>query len=128
RPDVIVHELTDLKGASDPRKFERTFASSNRLRIAGTDYLLAAARECGVKRMVAQSFCGWPYARIGGHVKSEEDQLDPQPPAPQRGTLQSLRDLERAVSTSAAPEGVVLRYGAFYGPNTGMFEATQIAQ
>ncbi len=128
RPDVIVHELTDLKGASDLRKFERTFASSNRLRIEGTDYLLAAARDCGVKRMVAQSFCGWPYARIGGYVKSEEDPLDPNPPEQQRSTLDAIRHLERAVSTSAAPEGVVLRYGAFYGPNTGMFEATQIAQ
>ncbi len=128
RPDVIVHELTDLKDASDLRKFERTFASSNRLRIEGTDYLLAAARDCGVKRMVAQSFCGWPYARIGGHVKSEEEPLDPNPPEQQRSTLDAIRHLERAVSTSAAPEGVVLRYGAFYGPNTGLFEATQIAQ
>ena len=128
RPEVIVHELTDLKGASDLRKFERTFASSNRLRIEGTDYLLAAARDCGVKRMVAQSFCGWPYARIGGYVKSEEDPLDPNPPEQQRSTLDAIRHLECAVSTSAAPAGVVLRYGAFYGPNTGMFEATQIAQ
>lgn len=65
RPDVIVHQLTDLKGASDLRKFDRAFANSNRLRTAGTDYLLAAARDSGVKRIVAQSFCGWPYARVG---------------------------------------------------------------
>jgi nucleoside-diphosphate-sugar epimerase len=83
RPDVIVNELTDLKGASDLRRFDRAFANSNRLRTSGTDYLLAAARDCGVKRMVVQSFCGWPYARSGGQVKSEEDPLDPNPPREQ---------------------------------------------
>jgi len=128
RPDVIVHELTDLKGASDLRKFDRGFASSNRLRTTGTDHLLAAARDCGVKRFVAQSFCGWPYARVGGPVKSEEDPLDPNPPAQMRRTLDAIRYLERAVTTSAAPEGVVLRYGAFYGPDTGMCDAALIEQ
>jgi nucleoside-diphosphate-sugar epimerase len=70
RPDVIVHQPTDLKGALDLRKFDRTFAGSNRLRTAGTDHLLAAARDCGAKRLVAQSFCGWPYARTGGCTKT----------------------------------------------------------
>ncbi len=128
RPDVIVHELTDLKGASDLRKFDRGFANSNRLRTTGTDHLLAAARDCGVKRIVAQSFCGWPYARVGGPVKSEEDPLDPNPPQQMRRTLDAIRYLEGAVMTSAAPEGVVLRYGAFYGPDTGMCDAALIEQ
>jgi nucleoside-diphosphate-sugar epimerase len=128
RPDVIVHELTDLKGASDLRKFDRVFANSNRLRTSGTDHLLAAARACGVKRMVAQSFCGWPYARSGGHVKSEEDPLDPNPPQKLRSTLDAIRYLEHVVTASAAPEGVALRYGAFYGPDTGMFDAALIEQ
>lgn len=77
RPDVIVHELTDLAGVSDLRNFDRAFAGSNRLRTLGTDYLLAAAREYGARRMIVQSFCGWPYVRTGGYVKSEEDPLDP---------------------------------------------------
>src|SRR3954447_913272 len=128
RPDVIVHELTDLKGASDLRKFDRSFANSNRLRTSGTDYLLAAARDCGVKRMVVQSFCGWPYARNGGHVKSEEDPLDPNPPPEQHRTLDAIRHLERVVTTSAAPDGIALRYGTFYGPDTGMFDAALIEQ
>ncbi len=64
RPDVIVHQLTDLKGASDLRQFDRAFASSNRPRTAGIDHLLAAARDCGVKRIVAQNFCGWPSADL----------------------------------------------------------------
>jgi 2-alkyl-3-oxoalkanoate reductase len=127
-PDVIVHELTDLKGASDLRKFDRAFANSNRLRTAGTDHLLAAARDCGVRRIVAQSFCGWPYARTGGQVKSEDDPLDANPPQQLRRTLDAIRYLERVVTTSETPEGVVLRYGAFYGPDTGMFDAALIEQ
>ena len=128
RPDVIVHELTDLKGASDLRKFDRTFANSNQLRIRGTDYLLAAARDNGVKRIVAQSFCGWPYAPGGGHVKSEEDPLHPDPPRELQRSLDAIRYLERAITTSTVPEGVALRYGAFYGPDTGMFDAAFIDQ
>ena len=128
QPDVIVHELTDLKGAPDLRNFDRAFANSNRLRTAGTDHLLAAARDCGVRRMVTQSYCGWPYARVGGHVKSEEDPLDPKPPRRQRGTLEAIRHLETAVTMPGGPEGVVLRYGAFYGPGTGMLDAAMIAR
>ena len=127
-PDVIVHELTDLKGASDLRKFDRAFANSNRLRTEGTDHLLAAARDCGVRRIVAQSFCGWPYARTGGQVKSEDDPLDANPPQELRRTLDAIRYLERVVTTSETPEGVVLRYGAFYGPDTGVFDAALIEQ
>jgi nucleoside-diphosphate-sugar epimerase len=130
RPEVIVHELTDLKGigAAELRRFDRAFASTNRLRTTGTDHLLAAARACGAKRMVAQSFCGWPYARSGGEVKSEDDPLDPNPPQELRRSLDAIRHLERVVTTSTAPQGVVLRYGAFYGPDTGMLDATVIEQ
>jgi len=128
RPDVIVHELTDLTGASDLRKFDRAFANSNRLRTRGTDYLLAAARDVGVRRMVVQSFCGWPYARSGGQVKSEDDPLDPNPPQEQRRTLDAIRYLENAVTTSAAPTGVALRYGTFYGDDTGILDKALIDQ
>ena len=127
-PDVIVHEMTDLKGASDLRHFDRAFAVSNRLRTEGTDHLLAAAREAGVKRFVAQSFCGWPFARIGGAVKSEEDPLDPDPPQELRRTLDAIRHLEAAVTQAREVGGVVLRYGAFYGPDTGMFDGTLVEQ
>lgn len=128
RPDVIVHELTDLTGALDLRKFDRTFANSNRLRTAGTDHLLAAAREYGVKRFVAQSYCGWPYARTGGYVKSEDDPLDTNPPPEQQRTLDAIRYLENVVANAATPIGVVLRYGSFYGPDTGVFDAAAIEQ
>jgi nucleoside-diphosphate-sugar epimerase len=80
-PDVVVHELTALSGPSDLRHFDRSFASTNRLRVEGTHHLLSAARAAGVRRFVAQSFTGWPNDRTGGPVKSETDPLDPNPAA-----------------------------------------------
>jgi nucleoside-diphosphate-sugar epimerase len=118
--------MTDLKGVSDLRHFDRVFATSNRLRTEGTDHLLAAARDAGAKRFVAQSFCGWSFARVGGAFRSEEDPLDPEPPQELRRTLEAIRYLEKVVTREAG--GVVLRYGAFYGPDTGLFDGTFIGQ
>jgi nucleoside-diphosphate-sugar epimerase len=119
RPDVIVHELTAI-GSIDLRHFERDFAVTNRLRTEGTDHLLAAAQAAGVRRFVAQSNCAWSYARTGGRVKTEDDPLDPSPPRQMRGTLAALRHLEAAVLGARWTEGIVLRYGAFYGPGTSL--------
>ena len=127
-PEVIVHEMTDLGGATDLRHFDRAFAGSNRLRTRGTDHLLAAAREAGVKRFIAQSYCGWPYARVGVAVKTENDELDWDPPAQLRRTLAAIRYLERTVTSSPGPEGIVLRYGSFYGFGTGMLDRSVIEQ
>jgi nucleoside-diphosphate-sugar epimerase len=118
QPDVIVHQLTALSGSLDLRHFERAFAQTNRLRTEGTDNLLAAARAAGVERFVAQSFAGWPYARSGGPVKTEQDPLDPAPVAAMRTTLDAIRHLEAAVTGADWTEGIVLRYGGFYGPGT----------
>ncbi len=119
RPDVIVHELTAI-GSVDPRHFDRDFAATNRLRTEGTDYLLSAAQAVGVRRFVAQSYGAWPYIRTGGPVKSEADPLDPTPAPEMRETLAAIRHLEQAVLQAAWTEGIVLRYGAFYGPGTNM--------
>src|SRR4051794_2739837 len=127
-PDVVIHEMTDLSGAFDLRHFDRTFANSNRLRTTGTDFLLSAAREVGVKRFIAQSFCGWVFARNGGSVKTEADELDPDPPQELRGTLEAIRYLEQTVTNSSQPEGIVLRYGGFYGPDTGTLGQPMIEQ
>ncbi len=127
-PDAIVHEMTDLKGAADLRHFERAFAVSNRLRTEGTDHLLAAARGAGVKRFIAQSFCGWPYARTGDNIKSEDDPLDPDPPQQLRRTLDAIRYLERTVTQASDVGGIVLRYGAFYGSGTGVFDGPLVEQ
>lgn len=113
--DAVVHQMTALAGKSDLRRFDRTFATTNQLRRVGTDNLLAAARAAGVRRIVAQSFTGWPGERTGGPVKTESDPLDPSPPKAQRETLAAIEYLERAVST-APLESVILRYGMFYGP------------
>jgi nucleoside-diphosphate-sugar epimerase len=121
RPEVIVHQLTALAGSlSDMRRPDRAFALTNRLRTEGTDHLLAAGRAVGVRRFVAQSFAGWPFARRSGPVKSEEDPLDPTPPSRMRGILDAIRYLEDAVTGADRTEGVVLRYGGFYGPGTSL--------
>ena len=119
-PEAIVHMATALAGGVDPRHFDRDFAVTNRLRTTGTDHLLAAGRAVGVRRVVAQSYAGWPYARVDGAVKTEEDPLDPDPPAPFRATLAAIRHLEEAVTGAAWTEGVVLRFGALYGPGTSL--------
>jgi nucleoside-diphosphate-sugar epimerase len=119
-PEAIVHELTALAGSLDLRHFDRDFALTNRLRTEATDYLLSAGRAVGVRRFLVQSYAGWPYARSGGPVKTEEDPLDPAPVASMAGTLAAIRHLEDAVTGAEWTEGVVLRYGGFYGPGTSL--------
>jgi nucleoside-diphosphate-sugar epimerase len=122
-PDAIVHQATALSGASDFKHFDRTFAVTNLLRTRGTDALLEAAREAGVARFVAQSYAGWPYARTGGPVKTEDDPLDPEPAPAMRETLAAIRYLEEAVVGAG---GLALRYGAFYGsPDDAILEAVR---
>jgi nucleoside-diphosphate-sugar epimerase len=117
-PDVVVHQLTALAAVGNLRRFDREFAATNRLRTEGTDLLLAAARAAGVRRVVAQSFGGWPYARQGGPVKDEDDPLDPAPAPQAARTLAAIRHLEAAVTGYG--EGLALRYGGFYGPGTSL--------
>jgi nucleoside-diphosphate-sugar epimerase len=119
-PEVVVHQLTALAGLGMARNFDKAFAMTNRLRTEGTDHLIAAARAAGARRLVWQSYAGWPYAREGGPVKTEDDPLDPAPPADARETLAAMRHLEAAVTGARDMEGVVLRYGGFYGPGTSI--------
>lgn len=118
-PDVIVHQLTAI-GAFNPRRMERDFAATNRLRTEGTDHLLAAGHAVGIERFVAQSFAPWVFARTGGPVKSEDDPLDTAPPAQVRTTLEAIKYLEQAVTGAGWTEGIALRYGGFYGPGTSI--------
>jgi nucleoside-diphosphate-sugar epimerase len=119
RPEVIVHQLTAI-ASLDPRHFDRDFALTNRLRTEGTDYLLSAGQAMRVRRFVAQSYGAWWYVRTGGPVKSEEDPLDPTPAREMRASAAAIRHLEQAVLGAAWTEGIVLRYGSFYGPGTSM--------
>ena len=122
RPQVIVHELTALAGKTDIRTMEEGFEVTNRLRTDGTDILVSAAREAGVRRVVAQSFTGWPNERTGGPVKTEEDPLDRAPPAAMHAALDAIEHLEHAVTHTRGLDGLVLRYGTFYGPGTTLSE------
>ncbi|MER6973554.1 NAD(P)-dependent oxidoreductase [Nocardioides sp. NPDC000445] len=117
-PEVVVHQLTALGGLSgNLKKWDQDFAMTNRLRTEGTDHLLAASRAAGVRRFVAQSFGGgWTYERTGGWVKDETAPLIVDPGKEARGTLAAIRHLESAVTAATDLEGVVLRYGNFYGP------------
>src|SRR5215216_6515360 len=120
RPDVIVHQLTAIPAKLDMRHFDRDFALTNRVRTEGTDHLLSAGHAVGVRRFVAQSNGAFPYARTGGPVKTEEDPLDPTPAREMRELFAAIRHLEEAVLGADWTEGIVLRYGAFYGPGTSM--------
>ena len=118
RPDVVVHEMTAIPKVLNLRSFDREFALTNKLRTEGTDNLLEAAQAAGARRFVAQSYAGWPYARVGGQIKTEEDPLDPDPPAAFRTSLAAIRHLEATVTQTPGIEGIALRYGSFYGPGT----------
>jgi nucleoside-diphosphate-sugar epimerase len=120
RPEIIIHELTAIPVALDFRKLDEAFALTNRMRTEVTDTLLAAGRQAGARRFIAQSFCGWPYARVGGPVKTEDDPLDPRPPAAFSRTLAAIRYLEEAVRRADGLEALALRYGFFYGPGTSI--------
>ncbi|HEY2637142.1 MAG TPA: NAD(P)-dependent oxidoreductase, partial [Solirubrobacteraceae bacterium] len=120
-PDVVMHQATALTGMDDLRHWERTFALTNRLRIEGTDNLLAAAQAAGASRFIAQSYAGWPNARTGGPVKTEDDPLDPDPPEEMRSSLEAIRHVESVVPAAEGLTGIVLRYGGLYGPATGLW-------
>ena len=115
QPDVIVHQMSALASMRSFRNFDKKFAVTNELRSKGTDYLLEAARQAGTRRFVAQSFTGWNNARTGAPVKTETDPLDPDPLPATRQAMAAIRHLEETVP-GAVPEGLVLRYGSFYGP------------
>jgi len=117
RPDAIIHQATALAGARFGLSLDRTFGATNRLRTEGTDALLAAAREAGVRRFIAQSFAPYRYDRRGGPVKTEDDPLDPAPPKRARQTFAAMSHLDQAVTAAG---GIALRYGGFYGEPDGM--------
>jgi len=113
RPQAIVFQATGLAGVRVLRSLDRPFASTNRLRTEGLGNVLAAAKNAGVHRVVAQSFAPYRYARQGGWAKTEDDPLDPAPPASARKTFDAMNHLDRVVTEAG---GIALRYGGFYGP------------
>ena len=112
KPDAIVHQATALANVKFGRNLDKTFATTNRLRTEGTDALLAAAREAGVRRFVAQSFAPYRYARQGGPIKTEADPVDAAPPPNTGNCAAAIGHLEKATTDFG---GIALRYGGFYG-------------
>ena len=127
-PDVVVHELTALAGITNLRDFDRAFAQTNLLRTRGVDNLLEAARTAGARRFVAQSYAGWPTAREGGLVKTEDDPLDTDPARTMRKSLAAIRHVEQTVPAARDLEGLVLRYGPFYRPGTPLAEGGEFVE
>jgi len=117
RPDSIVHQMTAISvahsGKPDLKHIDRWFGSTNRLRIEGTDHLLAAAEATGVSHFVAQSYASWNGIRKGGWVKTEEDPLDPEEGTIVHPVAVAIRHVEEVVVRAG---GAALRYGGFYGP------------
>ncbi|MGE3976990.1 MAG: NAD-dependent epimerase/dehydratase family protein [Nitrospira sp.] len=119
-PEIIIHQLTALAHAGNLKRLDDEFVLTNRFRTEVTDTLLAAARLVGVRRFIAQSFCGWPFAREGGPVKAEEAPLDPNPPTGFAKILAAIQYLEDTVRKTVDLRVLALRYGPFYGPGTGI--------
>jgi nucleoside-diphosphate-sugar epimerase len=120
KPDAIVNEATALADVQFSKNLDSSFVETNRIRTEGTDAVLAAAREAGVSRIVAQSFASLRYVREGGPVKTEDDPLDPEPIESMRETAAAMNYLDKAVTDAG---GIALRYGLFYGAdNDGLIE------
>lgn len=118
RPDVVVHQMTAIApahaGKPDIKHMDRWFAPTIRLRVEGTDHLVAAAEASGVKHIVAQSYGSWNGIREGGWVKTEEDPLDALTGTAAEGGMAAIQHLEKAVIGAG---GAALRFGALYGPD-----------
>ena len=120
-PEVIVHEMTALADMRSFRNPDKLFAATNELRTRGTDNLLAAAAQAGTRRVIAQGYAGpGPDKPAGSRLKTEEDPLDWRPIRSAARAMAAIRYVDRTVPLEA-PEGIVLRYGGFYGPGTGDF-------
>lgn len=128
RPDVVVHQGTSLAKLRNLKKFDDEFAMTNRLRVEGTENLIAAARAAGARRLIVQSYAGWPNERSGGRVTTESDPLDATPPKAMRRTLAAIRRMEEIVLSAVDLNGIVLRYGSFYGPGTSVAPGGDIVE
>ncbi len=112
QPEAVIHQLTSIPSRMAARDAAHALAATNRLRHEGTRNLIAAARAAGSHRLVAQSIA-FVYAPAGGWVKDEDAPLDAA--SPFGGVVQAIQSLEEQVLEA---DGIVLRYGYFYGPGT----------
>lgn len=116
-PEVVVHQLTDLPTVIKPRAYGKALAGTNRLREETGATFARAAREAGARRLVAQSI-SFLLAPEGPRVRDEEARPWDDGPEPFGGAVRAALALEQAVTGEPGLEGIVLRYGFFYGPGT----------
>ena len=127
-PDVIVHEMTAISPSAGVRNLDRELAVTNRLRTEGTRNLMRAAVAAKARRFIAQSFAGWPFAREGGPVKTEDGPFDPNPPKKARQTLGGDPPTRSDGHDCRRIGRVVLRYGALYGPGTAISQGGTVIE
>jgi nucleoside-diphosphate-sugar epimerase len=119
-PEVVVHQMTGLSSVTSFENLDGELAATNRLRTEGTDILLEAARAAGARRAIVQSYGLWSFPEAEGRAATEEDTPDPDPPATIADTVGAVRHVESTVPAADGIEGLALRYGLFYGPETGL--------
>jgi nucleoside-diphosphate-sugar epimerase len=122
RPGVVIHQMTAIPASINPRRVDRDFARTNRLRTEGTDYLLAAARAAGARRFIAQSFGGYIWVAGPPRAVDESEPRAAEVPEGVREVAAAIEYVERIVPAAPDIEGVVLRYGGFYGAGTQLGE------
>ena len=125
RPDAVIDQLTSLPWRINPRTIERDFALNDRLRSQGTRILVAAAQAAGARRILAQSVAFFYVPGAPGTVHREQDARLSDPPGPSKRTARALQELERTV---LAADGLVLRYGYFYGGTSAVSPSGSIGQ
>lgn len=116
KPDIVIHQLTDLPAAPGTPGYAEGLTRNSRIRIEGTRNLIDAAKAAGVRRVIAQSI-GFVYAP-GPGARIETDPLDTSDDPVRSSTVAGVRALERAVLETKGLDGIVLRFGFFYGPGT----------
>jgi 2-alkyl-3-oxoalkanoate reductase len=127
KPDVVLHQATALSGKFDVRNTDRFFTRTNKLRTTGTDNVLAAAHDVRVGRVIVQSYTGWPNS-AGEGLATEDDPLEKRPAGKARETIGAIAHIERLVPIARGTDGIVLRYGGFYGPGTSLGRDGEITE
>jgi nucleoside-diphosphate-sugar epimerase len=125
RPDIVIHQLTDLALLGDPARYAEASARNARIREVGTRNLVRSSLAAGIGRMIAQSIA-WVYAP-GPTPRREDDPLDREAPPPRSTTVNGVIALEDAVLRTPGLRGTVLRYGQLYGPGTASAQPTGTA-
>ena len=117
RPEIVIHQLTDLPDLADPKQMPAALAANARLRIEGTYNLIVAAKSAGARRMIAQSI-SFMYAPGNKPYRESDPLVAVQDDQPGAVSARGVHALEGAVLGTPGIDGIILRYGRLYGPGT----------